>query len=1681
MRKTTILLIALALVLAALLPFTDHADQATCCTATSSLASTVNNPVNGDESFFSLPTGPSNVMFLLDTSGSMLNLPQCGDSAWDASGAPSTCTAPTLTVASPSCTASGATTVTCTNSPVMVTGTCAPDTDGYTTTASNLKWMEAVVPQAAYPDTGQTNALLWDCPLWGNGGAGCGTRVCSGDGCLFDPSAYYPKNSWSISGTSPYSPSATRYELDGATGTARPNLPACTALDTSGNPLQDYAGNLVSLGSACTTCMQNHGFFFYKVSYVDSVNRSGSAPNYTYTPHVATMSQEMSLFKGTFLNANPPKFVTARQVLKANAWMDPNNARPQDRIRLGLSILDSSGSSPRKAQLIVPLGPDKGGSYPATQAGFRQARQYLISVLNGDPTKYTDAVGNTVVDGTTTGSSGFQNGFFNPANGSTPLASALLNIGQYFTTYQSGYSSLYNSLFGNGFTTSEFNETSAGRCNAAWVTKSGNTQCSICWGCQASSVVIITDGAPNSEITLPSSPTNLKTYDNAGYGMTSNCNGTYSAGSTVPGTDTTFKCESPSDGTASGLPRVGDWIHTLAASGKLAPAGLRYDLVLGGGQQAFRISTVGIGLTDPKARAILKATANLGNGFYANAKDPNSLAAAVANAVSLVAPREISFSAATSNSLQTVQTAASQAFITRFRPSDKNTWEGHVFEAFLFDEFLNGCDPSKATQPTVSCGQTTTKQVSADFNGDGLCNGTFLIDLDCDQIVEDPVTGSFLKLGTKKAANLPWDAGQVLSYETLPSGTSNPAYKSADETASNARNIFTWIGGNRVDFTSANAATIQPYLNISSSWCTQFLTGLGISGGSNPTLECAKQIIYYVRGWDVLDQDGDGCAGPNNTKNPASCQRGTRGEERDRPMDAAYATSSGTPFFWKLGDVVHSSPAVLQAPIDEIRCDTGYEKQCTWAIHSPAGIPNQTQMDASCNRADCYQDYRTANISRQRVLLIGANDGMLHAFHAGTALTSSPADITGSYPYDNGSGTELWAFIPPDMLPRLKDLMSAHQYMVDGSVMLRDIWVDGSAATDGSSTPSAITGGDGTKQRREFHTVAIFGRRAGGNQYSALDVTNPAAPTFLWNFPQTGSDDARYMGESWTDFAPRPPPIFPVKIATTGSSPSPDQSRGFSERWVVMFGGGYDPTLTLGRAVFMLDAWTGQTVWRFTDADFKANLSFTGASAPSMFPVPGGVGPLDIGNTTFSTLDVDGFFDTATWGDLGGNLFVARFFDPGVIGTAGRVGNWYAARAFEQLRRTDDAQYVSATGAGRNEFFYMTANAFEPSTHTIHTYLGSGNREQLMRPSSQQWCGTDNLFGCCQAGCSSVTATTSENDGSCSHSDTFSCVNGLLTHSEANSCPASGAACADSGNPYLRNVNLSWTCTGAGTVTASGSASFDGSGLGSVSPVGQVTTRSASFAAPTHNRFYGIVAYGGATTKTFSDQASAKVFDQNRSTDVSYSGTCSGLSCTLVNTTQANVTYNTATLAIGSTTCKDASTKCTATTTDPGWFYEYGDVCPLDSCASPTPWADEKTGAGANVILGCVDWGGFRPYGVATSSDPCSGNQGVPTVYDYSTNYITGAPSYYCSGATSGGQTYIAQQRSVTAAPGGSTVRVDINAQGQISYSSLQLDSGSPPSSQSAGTRSVGGAQMYWLQVPQQLHSCRHVDPGTCN
>ncbi|MEO8137543.1 MAG: PilC/PilY family type IV pilus protein [Betaproteobacteria bacterium] len=110
-----------------------------------------------------------------------------------------------------------------------------------------------------------------------------------------------------------------------------------------------------------------------------------------------------------------------------------------------------------------------------------------------------------------------------------------------------------------------------------------------------------------------------------------------------------------------------------------------------------------------------------------------------------------------------------------------------------------------------------------------------------------------------------------------------------------------------------------------------------------------------------------------------------------------------------------------------------------------------------------YSAFKTANASRQGVLYIAANDGMLHAFNGDT-------------------GVEMWAYIPLMVMPNLYKLATdnwdvAHQYSVDGSPQIMDVF-DSSASA--------------------WKTILVAGLNAGGRGYYALDITDPNSPKALW-------------------------------------------------------------------------------------------------------------------------------------------------------------------------------------------------------------------------------------------------------------------------------------------------------------------------------------------------------------------------------------------------------------------------------------------------------------------------------------------------------------------------------------------------------------------------------------------------------
>ena len=361
------------------------------------------------------------------------------------------------------------------------------------------------------------------------------------------------------------------------------------------------------------------------------------------------------------------------------------------------------------------------------------------------------------------------------------------------------------------------------------------------------------------------------------------------------------------------------------------------------------------------------------------------------------------------------------------------------------------------------------------------------------------------------------------------------------------------------------------------------------SGAANAE-DLADEIVQYIRGCEF----GTGVSN--------SCLERVRADGNPRT----------------LGDIFHSDPIVV-------------------------GPPNTGIRETS------YVSFATTYGTRERLLMTGANDGFLHAFSAGTWV-GPPA--TGAY--DRGNGVEKFGYMPWYARTRIKNLPvdtgARDFYFVDGSPSAADVWFYPTSTT----APLNIFPPPTTKSASDWKTVVIGSMRQGGPVYFALDATDPGSsgyPGYLWEFPRETETrhfgDAAYtysayMGEGWSDAV-----IARVKVAIPG-----DVSGGHYERWVAIFGMGYDPTgdpnhvaydasntsttSRKGRGVVMVDVKTGRVLaahfYHHNDAQSGVGMNSGGAGRSDMrYAFASAPAVIDA--------DFDGYADLVYIGDLGGNLW----------------------------------------------------------------------------------------------------------------------------------------------------------------------------------------------------------------------------------------------------------------------------------------------------------------------------------------------------------------------------------------------------------------------------------------------------------
>jgi Tfp pilus tip-associated adhesin PilY1 len=383
---------------------------------------------------------------------------------------------------------------------------------------------------------------------------------------------------------------------------------------------------------------------------------------------------------------------------------------------------------------------------------------------------------------------------------------------------------------------------------------------------------------------------------------------------------------------------------------------------------------------------------------------------------------------------------------------------------------------------------------------------------------------------------------------------------------------------------------------------------------------------------------------------------------RGGELDAAY------PYYgWKLGDIFHASPLSIATP------NSNYFDNND-AIQTFAGFRSNNERTVA---------------NGKRIIIVGANDGQLHAFKA-------------------LDGSEVWSFIPPNLISELNDIvhdahnttLPDHKYFVDGPLSAADFY--SSAAVISPATKkdpnwwktilvmSEARGGIPTLWSSSANCISGFNQyyRQGGNTYGnycgyyALDVTDTSSdPVLKWRL---GGNDAlpenvaAYLGQAWSKMY-----IGRVRIANT-------------ERWVGFIGGGYSGTNcagatcdTRGKGFFVVDLSDGTILWQYTHAD-NGSMNYDLAAGP-----------------TVVDYDQDGFLDTAYIGDLGGNIWRFKFCLAGDDTSsspcqciAGSCPKWSGGLLFNNT--TTDSY-------GNKSIYTVPVVAFD-KRFNLWVYAGTGNK-----------------------------------------------------------------------------------------------------------------------------------------------------------------------------------------------------------------------------------------------------------------------------------------------------------------------------------------------------------------------------------
>ncbi len=451
-------------------------------------------------------------------------------------------------------------------------------------------------------------------------------------------------------------------------------------------------------------------------------------------------------------------------------------------------------------------------------------------------------------------------------------------------------------------------------------------------------------------------------------------------------------------------------------------------------------------------------------------------------------------------------------------------------------------------------------------------------------------------------------------------------------------------------------------------------------------------------------------------------------------------TDAGTPldtsddFDYLLGDIFHASPLVIDQPENVKFFRDNLKDDGAACDHDNPG----------------YRCFFLKHQNRRKMMIFGANDGLVHIADAGIRRGVDPFKDR----YDDGTGREIVAFAPRATMPILYSQNSGgpRQWSVDGPPNVADVFIDPLA--DGSVFPE--------ENDRQWRTVAVGGLRRGGRSYYALDITQPdtydadgnpepvssgyvpscmgiggtlsseCGPipygTPLWEFSDGAlvanpdrmvpfDEDANGVADLASTWSA---PVMGLIQVCTGTECDPaTDPNDIEDRNVAIVGGGFNSLGNAGSFLYMIDVETGTTIYK-QPLCIAGTVSFgcpTAGSAPA--------------ETAVVDTNADGYVDRIYVGTLGGYILRAD-----LVGAAGEIpvlatnqpamdldGTVHLVdRIIDPLYAPHEVFRAAPAGTapvGSRQIFFRPAAGFLSDLGQTAVAFGTGDREDLFSSDQQ--------------------------------------------------------------------------------------------------------------------------------------------------------------------------------------------------------------------------------------------------------------------------------------------------------------------------------------------------------------------------